>query len=140
MATRTASAIIKCAALSLALAATPAFACISADALDHHILPTLPKAIDADEIVLEVLLKKMPNWNSQYHDEATVSVLRIVKGRFKGRSISLALRPRTSCDVVGVVGRPGYVVLKHYASGWIVSTYHVVRGHTADRGSVITPL
>ena len=140
MATRTASAIIKCAALSLALAATPSFACISADALDHHILPTLPKAIDADEIVLEVLLKKMLNWNSHYHDEATVSVLGIVKGRFKGRSISLALRPRTSCDVVGVVGRPGYVVLKHYASGWIVSTYHVVRGHTADRGSVITPL
>ena len=140
MATRTVSVIIKGAALSLLLAATPALACINADALDHHILPTLPKAIDADEIVLEVLLKKMPNWNSQYHDEATVSVLRIVKGRFKGRSISLALRPRTSCDVVGVVGRPGYVVLKHYASGWIVSTYHVVRGHAADRGSVITPL
>jgi len=140
MATRTASAIIKGAALSLALAATPAFACISAEALDHHILPTLPKTIDADELVLEVLLKKIPKWNTQYHDEATVSVLRVVKGRFKGRSISLALRPRTSCDAVGVVGRPGYVVLKHDPFGWIVSTYHVVRGHAADRGSVITPL
>jgi len=54
MATRTASAIIKGAALSLALAATPAVACTSADAVDHHILPTLPESSNADEIVLEV--------------------------------------------------------------------------------------
>lgn len=140
MATCIASAITKGAALSLALTATPALACISADAVDHHILPTLPKIIDADAVVLQVLLKKMPNWNAQLHDEAAVSVLRVVKGKFEARSVSLALRPRTSCDAVGVVGRPGYVVLKHYPSGWIVSAYHVVRGHTADRGSVITPL
>jgi hypothetical protein len=117
MATRTASAIIKGAALSLALAATPAVACTSADAVDHHILPTLPESSNADEIVLEVLLKKMPNWNAQYHDEATVSVLRVFKGGLKDRSISLALRPMTSCDAVGIVGRPGYVVLKHHPSG-----------------------
>ena len=80
MATRTASAIIKGAALSLALAATPAVACTNADAVDHHILPTLPKSSIAYEIVLEVLPKKMTNWNAQYHDKATVSVLRVVKG------------------------------------------------------------
>jgi hypothetical protein len=140
MLVRAASAIITCAALSLAVTSAPAVACISADAVDHHILPTLPKNIDADAVVLKVLLKKTPDWNTQRHDEAIVSVLGVVKGTFQGRSISLALRPRTSCDTVGVVGRPGYVVLKRYPSGWIVSGYHVVRGHTTGRGSVITPL
>ena len=139
MPTRVASAIDTCAALVLAVTSSPAVACISADAVDHHILPTLPKTVDADAVVLKVLLEKIPNWGAQIHDEATVSVLRVIKGKFQGRSISLALRPRTSCDAVGVVGRPGYVILKHYPSGWVVSAYHVVRGRTTDRGSVLTP-
>ena len=128
------------AAVACCLAASPASACISTDALDHHILPTLPKAIARDAVVLKVLLKRMPDWNSQQHDETTVAVLSVIKGQFTGRILSLSLRPRTSCEVVGVVGRPGYVVLKKYRSVWIVSAYHVLNGRTAGRGSIITPI
>lgn len=139
MTPRSASAIIKGAALSCALTATPAFGCISGDMMDHYILPTIPKDVDADETVLKVLLKRTPNWNAQLHDEATVSVLKVVKGNFRGRSISLPIRPKTSCDIVGVVGRPGYIIIKHYPSDWVVSAYHVVRGRTAGRGRTLTP-
>ena len=123
------SFILAYASIVSCIAALPASACVSADALNHHILPTLPDVIDRDAVVLRVLLRRMPDWNAQRHDEATVSVLGVIRGRFLGRSVSLFLRPKTSCDVVGVVGRPGYVILKPYPSGgWVISVYHVENG------------
>jgi len=104
---------------------------MSASDFDHYILPTLPKVVDRDAIVLKVVLKKMPDWSAQSHDEAAVSVLGVIKGRFSGRSVSLFLRPKSSCDAVGVIGRPGYVVLRRDAYGWKVIAYHVVNGRTA---------
>jgi hypothetical protein len=79
MVVRNTSAIITCAALTLAGTPALAFACICADAVDHHILPTLPKAVDADATVLKVLLNKIPNWNAQGHDGASLSVLALSK-------------------------------------------------------------
>jgi hypothetical protein len=129
-----------CAAMAWFAIAAPASACMSVDALDHQILPTIPEHVEHDAVVLKVLLKRKPDWNKPHAGETTVSVLRVIRGVFSSRTLSLDLVPKSSCDVVGVVGRPGYVVLKHYPSGWIVSAYHVVDGRATTRGAILTPL
>lgn len=94
----------------------------------------------ADEVVLKVILKHEPNWYAQGHDEAKVSVLQVIKGPFRGRTVSLALNRHSSCDTIGVVGKSGYVVMKQYGSSWVVSAYHVSGGKTQGRGSAVIPI
>ena len=132
---RTRSAMMMSAALAFATLSSPAIACIVASDMYLTIHPTVPKAIPSDAIVLKVLLDKEPNIADRSYRSSTLSVLKVVKGRYRWRSINLNLRPSSSCNGLGVVGRPGYVVLRRYPFG-----YQVIGGRFKPRDAGVAAL
>lgn len=111
--------------------ATSASACLSASLIEHHILPKVPSDVRKDLVVLKVILDKKPY--SEY-DFVTVRVLSVIRGRFNPARVNLHTEAKTSCETLGVIGKPGYVVLSRDKLGWNIVRYRIVKGEMISMG------
>ena len=107
------------AALAMAAVAGPAAACRHGGNQRVLLYPTVPTFAEPSDLVLSVRIRSV----DQAETRAVADVLAVERGRFRGRTVRIAVGDTARCGPATSPGATGLVVgrLKRMRDGWVLA-------------------